>query len=151
VSDSRILRDETPADFPGKSEMFVKILMQVFLFFPGTFVLFVLSFGTTIMVSYSPGGMRFGIGFVWIFLLFLAGFFGTWLGIGDLRKPKHMVIPLSILATGAAIGLVSAFMMMMSGTVRTIIFGNNFIFYIFPLALIVPFLAKGLIDRRSEN
>jgi peptidoglycan/LPS O-acetylase OafA/YrhL len=147
---SDVLRNESAAGFYEKAEVFTRILKQVFLFFPGTLLLFVLSLGTAISILAPLGSMNLNIGFGQFFLLFAAGIFMTWFGIGDLRKPKHFVIPLSIAATGALLGAVSAILMASSGAFRKIVFSDAFPLYLLPLALIVPFLAKGLVDRDSQ-
>lgn len=144
-----VLRNKTASGFYEKAEVFTKILKQVFLFFPGTLLLFVLSLGTAISILAPPANMNLRIRLGEFFLLLAAGVFMTWFGIGDLRKPKHFVIPLSIAATGALVGAVSAILMASSGEFRKIVFSGAFPLYLLPLALIVPFLAKGLVDRDS--
>lgn len=146
-----VLRDETTSGFYAKAEVFTKILKQVFLFFPGTLLLFVLSLGTAISILAPLGSMNLNIGFGRFFLLLAAGVFMTWFGIGDLRKPKHFVIPLSIIALGALVGAASAILMASSGAFRKIVFSDAFPLYLLPLALIIPFLAKGLVDRNSQD
>lgn len=130
------------------------ILKQVFLFFPGTFVLYVLSMGFTVIffsTFVKPSGMtpRFETG--WMAMIFLAATLMTWLGLGDVRKLKHLVIPVSIMSVGLFLGTIVGFILLAlpSYYVRQIL-GDSFLFYIFPLALVVPFLAKGWVDRKSD-
>lgn len=146
-------QSENSLDQPYKSSKFETILKQVFLFFPGTFVLYILSVGFTAMlismlVTPSAMSLRFGIG--WVMLLFLASTLMTWLGLGDVRKPKHFVIPASIISLGAITGAFT-FVLMTIPHYGRIFFRDSFPFYVFPLALIVPFLAKGWVDRKIES
>ena len=78
--------------------------------------------------------------------LFLAATLMTWLGLGDVRKPKHLVIPASICSVGAAAGV----LFWASNYFHTFIHDDALPFYVFPLALIVPFLAKGWVDKDSS-
>jgi hypothetical protein len=144
---------EKLTDFTHQHSNLETILKQVFLFFPGTFILYILSMGFTVMFIsqfFRPSGMspRFGIG--WLFTLFLAAILMTWLGLGDVRKPKHLVIPTSIISVGVVFGAI-VFELMTIPHYGRIFFRDAFPFYVFPLALIVPFLAKGWIDRKNEN
>ena len=149
-ADSFLQNDEY-ADFTPKNGTLETILKQVFLFFPGTFVLYILSMGFTVMFISSfvrPSRMTLGYEMVWIMLLFLAATLMTWLGLGDIRKPKHLIIPASIISVGVFFGAFAGVLITISNQLAKFIFSNAFPLYIFPIALIVPFLAKGWIDRK---
>jgi hypothetical protein len=132
--DAALLKPETAANFNEKGDRLLKILKRTFVFLPGVLYLF---FGTFSILAFD---------FLWnpliILAVFLIGSFMTIFGIGSLKNPKHLVIPLSIIAVAVA-----AF-----GTFST--FGNlKYVFeygiYFFPLALIAPFLAKSWVDGRK--
>ena len=118
-----------------KGDRLVKILKRAFIFFPGVLYLF---FGTF---------MIFAFDFLWspltILAVFLIGSFLTIFGIGSLKKPKHLVIPLSIVA----VAMTAFYTFALLGGLKSVF---EYGIYFFPLALIVPFLAKGLVDR-TEN
>lgn len=152
-NEANLWQEKKFSDFSQKSGTMETILKQVFLFFPGTFVLYVLSMGFTVMFISAfvrPTGMTPRFGMVWLMLLFLAATLMTWLGLGDVRKPKHFVIPASIISVGVVCGAFVAVLMTIPQYGR-LFFRDEFPFYIFPLALIVPFLAKGWVDRKNEN
>jgi len=137
AGDSSLLKQEKAVRFSEKADVLVKILRRTFIFLPGALYLF---FGTLSIFMFE---------FVWnkplaILAAFLIGSFMTIFGIGNLKNPKHLAIPLSIVAV--AIAAFSLFSM----------FGKSkYVFeygiYFFPLALIVPFLAKELADRTGKE
>ena len=123
-------------------------MKQTLLFFPGTFFLYMLSIGFTVMFLSSfvnPSEMTPRFGYIWTLLIFWAAILMTWLGLGDVRKPKHLVIPASIISVGVFCGI----LLLLSDPFETLISSNFFPFFLFPLALIVPFLAKGWVDRNE--
>ncbi len=135
-SDSALLKQETAERFNSKGNDLIKILKQVFIFLPGALYLF---FGTFQIFSFD---------FFWnpqsVVVIFLIGSFMTIFGLGSLKNPKHLVIPLSIIAVGiAAFELFS--------TIGSLKYVFQYGIYFFPLALILPFLAKGWVDRKYEN
>ena len=75
----------------------------------------------------------------------------TWHGIGNLRKPKHFIIPVSIIITGFVLGAVSGLMSVLFHQLRSLIWNDAYPLYFLALALIVPFLAKGWVDGTSES
>lgn len=130
------------------------ILKQSLLFFPGTFILYILSAGFTIMftsIFTEPSGMNPRFEFIWLSLVFLAATLMTWIGLGDVRKPEHFVIPASIAGVGVFFGAVAVALINLSNGFGIHRFIDNLAFYLFPLALIAPFLAKGWVDRKNEN
>lgn len=146
-------REDTRSNSFQKNSSLETILKQVFLFFPGTFVLYILSMGLTAMFvgswfRFSELNLRVGIG--WVMLLFLASMLMTWLGLGDVRKTKHLIIPGSIISVGVVVGAVVGVLITIPFYGR-LFFRDSFPLYIFPLALIAPFLAKSLVDRKEEK
>ena len=144
------LQSEKITDYAPKNISLETVLKQVFLFFPGTFVLYVLSMGFTaafIIKLTKPLGMNPRAGFVWMALLFLAAALMTWLGLGDVRKPRHVVIPASIIGVGMCFGAIAGVLMSVSNQFYRFFLNDAYAMYIFPLALIAPFLAKGWIDK----
>ena len=148
--EANLLQNEKSEDFARKYNTLETMLKQVFLFFPGTTVLFFLSMGFTVMfVNSLEISSRYQLSSMMI--LFSATILMTWLGLGDVRKPKHLVIPASIISVGIIFGGIASVLMATSHQLARLIFGNNNLFYLLPLALIVPFLAKGWVDRNDEN
>lgn len=135
ANDSALLKQETAEQFNKKGDLLVKILKRSFLFFPGVLYLF---FGTFSILTFD---------FFWnpfsILAIFLIGSFLTIFGIGNLKNPKHLVIPVSIVAVA-----------IMTFAIFSTIGGLKFVFqygiYFFPLALMIPLLAKSLVDKTSE-
>lgn len=151
---NEFLQSEEFEEIAPKISTLETILKQTLLFFPGTFLLYILSMGFTVMFLSSfvkPAGMTPRFGYVWMLLIFLAAFLMTWLGLGDLRKPKHLVIPASIISVGVFFGAIGGFLLILSYEFGRLILNDIFPFYLFPLALIAPFLAKGWVDRKNEN
>ena len=136
VRDYDVLRKEISGVAVEKSDASCKILKQTLLFFPGTFLLW----SSTLALSFNY--------FVWQPQNFLKIFFligGGLLmigGIGDLKNPKHLAIPFSGIAICALPFIISLFT-----TGQSFLMGEAV--YFFPLVLVVPFLAKGLVDRNS--
>ena len=133
AGDSGLLKSEAAAPLNNKADLVVKILKRTFIFLPGTLYLFFAAmFG-------------FSFPFFWenpitILVVFLIGSFMTIFGIGDLKNPKHFVIPFSI----AAVGFMAYLLFSSFGELKYLI---DYGIYFFPLALIVPFLAKNWVDK----
>ena len=137
ASDSGLLlTEETTARLNVKGDVLVKILKRALIFLPGALYLF---FGTLSVFSFE---------FFWnqpwaILAAFLIGSFMTIFGIGNIKNPKHLAIPLSIVTVGiAAFSLFSMF-----GNIKYVF---EYGIYFFPIALIFPFLAKSLVDKTDE-
>lgn len=144
---------ETPANLEKKpffsetSKTVFNVFRQVFLFLPGTFVLFFMSIVFTGFLFLRPfgGGRR---GFLPALLIFLATALMTVVGLGDWRNPKHYSIPLSIISIGVILGIVGSLFFGDYG-----LFGNflrNYVPYFIPLAFIAPVLVKGWVDKTEE-
>ena len=145
TSNAGLLREE--AARPFQSDAFKNLIKQIVFFFPGTFILYSLSIVLTAVFARGAKGISFSecVSFA---CLFLAGILMTWLGLGDVRKPSHCVIPVSIICVGIFSGAIIG--LMVAVNYLTGFFSENLPLYIFPLALIAPFLAKGLVDRNSD-
>ena len=136
ANDLRLLKQETAERFNEKGDVFVKILKRAFLFFPGAFYLF---FGMMSVLAFDIARLQpFAV-----VPIFLIGGFMTIFGIGNLKNPKHLAIPLSISAVGIAAFLVFS----MFGGLRSVF---QYGIYFFPLALIAPFLAKSFVDKTDK-
>ncbi len=155
AADAGVRRRESANCFNEKNSNVVQSLKRGFLFFPGTFFLFVISLGVTLVSAHSPKiitiiKMSPGRTFT-VFLFFAIAILMTWFGLGDLRKPKHFVIPASIAALGIIVGAIGGALAAASPQIERLIFLNNFPVYFFPLALMIPILAKGWVDMKDEN
>ncbi len=132
--DSAMVRQEPAAQLNEKGDRLVKILKRVFLFFPGVLYLF---FGTLQILSFdffrSP---------LTILIVFLIGSFLTIFGIGNLKNPKHLAIPLSIVV----VGIITFWLFSTLGGLKYVF---EYGIYFFPLALIAPVLAKSLLDDKK--
>jgi len=125
----------------------LNVLRQVLLFFPATFVLFFASivFTARFIFPLPEGVSRIS----WLGLIMFLGLaLMTILGLGDLRNPKHLSIPLSIISLGVILGGI--------GTVFFDFFGFGYFLrhyapYFFPLAFIAPILAKNWVDSLETN
>lgn len=132
---SGLLKQETIGRVNEKGDALVKILKRTFIFLPGVFYLF---FGVLSIFSFD---------FLWnpltALAVFLIGSFMTIFGIGNLKNPKHLAIPLSISAVGIAVFSVFS----MFGDIKYVF---EYGIYFFPLALIAPLLAKSWVDKTDE-
>ena len=87
---------------------------------------------------------------IYIYLFGLLTVFMTWLGLGDLKNKKHFVVPASIISAGAIIGAAVGLTENLFWISRKITMDFEYAILLFPIGLIVPFLAKGLIDREKS-
>lgn len=156
VNDAKTLEPEN--DFAGKQKPFINLLKQVFLFLPGTFLLFFTSFGAAIIFMEIVVYRRtletlpndFPFQFALISLVILLGTLMTWFGFGDIKNRKHFAIPASLIVTGAMIGAVVKAAANVSDLADKMLDDFSYIIYLFPLALVIPILAKGIVDRNVE-
>jgi hypothetical protein len=136
VLHSALLKENTIAVVNEKGDAIVKFLKRAFIFFPGSLYLF--SFTISIFTFESLWNL-------WtIILVFLIGSLMTIFGIGDLKKPKHLAIPLSIVA----VGIVTYSLFSLFGSVGAMF---KYGIYFFPIALIASLLAKSLVDKLDET
>jgi hypothetical protein len=133
--------------FWEKHKTLINILKQVFLFLPGVFVLFFMSVDFTGFVILRPtSGAEHH--------LYLAGFVTlvsaimTFLGLGSWRNTKHLFIPLSVVALSLFLGIIGS---ITHGVEGFGYFIDHYAAYFLPLAYILPILAKGLADQKSED
>jgi hypothetical protein len=126
TTESRWLTSETGGTLGKKADLGVNIL---YLFFAAMF--------------------GFSYQFFWenpltILIVFAIGSFLTIFGIGDLKNPKHLVIPVSIVS----IGLLAYSLFSMFGALKYLF---DYGIYFFPLALVVPFLARSFVERTDRS
>ena len=153
---SEINKDEALADEP---KPYVTLLKQLFLFLPGTFLLFFMSFGVGIIfmeivvyrrpLATLPDDYPFQ--FALMGLIVLLGTLMTWLGLGDIKNRKHFAIPASLMVTGAIIGAVVKATARISEVADRMLDDFSHLIYLLPLALIIPVLAKSIVDRKTED
>lgn len=139
--------DETES-FADKYKNPIKLLKQIFLFLPGAFLSFFMSVAFTgfIILRPSMGGENHL--YLAIFIT-IASAFMTFLGLGDWRNPKHLVIPISIIGLSIILGVVGS---ITHGVDNFPQFIDHYAANFLPLAFILPFLAKGWVDKMdSEN
>jgi hypothetical protein len=129
-------------DYQKKSngDIWISLLKQVFLFFPGTLLLFMTS--GFIFDAYFSGMVDFMFvigGLPWILMYSFMMIFG----IGDVKNPKHLAIPLSVVSVSLLIFLIS--------TILPDSLHNKFLYeysiYLFSIALIAPFFVKNVIEE----
>ncbi len=59
-------------------------------------------------------------------------------------------IPASLIVTGAFIGAVSNTLVSMPASADRMLDDFSYLIYLLPLALIIPILVKGIVDRKTE-
>jgi hypothetical protein len=137
ANDSSLLKQETTLVFGEKGDVLVKLLKEIFLFLPGSLYLF---FGTIFGFIFEP----FWENPLNIFVVFLIGSFMTIFGIGNIKNPKHLTIPLSIVA----VGITTFSLFSMFGKLKYIF---EYGIYFFPIALIIAFLTKSWVDKAEKE
>ena len=144
------LKDETVS--PDKYKSYFDFFKQALLFFPGTFILFYVSLATagvlTDLLKNSDRHFIFEPQLIFVYLLGFLSVFFTWFGVGDLKNKKHFVIPGSIILSGAIIGAAVSLTDDIFWLSRKIIVDFGYAIYLFPVGLIIPFLAKAWVDRK---
>jgi hypothetical protein len=75
----------------------------------------------------------------------------TWFGLGDIKNRKHLAIPASLMVTGAITGTVVKAAANISDLADRMLDDFSYLIYLLPLALIVPILAKSIVDRKTEE
>lgn len=149
--DSRAIignRAAAPAD---ESSPLGTYLKQAFLFLPGTFLLFFISLGSALAVTDPTENNVFSKLSLLIYAVGLLSFFMTWFGFGDIKNKKHLVIPGSIIVSGAILGLLVRLSAPFFWLAERMIDDFGYAVLLFPIGLIAPVLAKGWVDRKSEN
>ncbi|HEX8197417.1 MAG TPA: hypothetical protein VF571_14580 [Pyrinomonadaceae bacterium] len=159
VNGAKILELEKENSFMGEHKSFINPLKQVFLFLPGTFLLFFMSFGAAIIFmeivvyrrAFETLPNDFPFQFALIGLIILLGILMIWFGLGDIKNRKHFVIPVSLMISGAMIGAVVKATASVFDLADKMLDNFSYLICLFPLALIVPILAKSIVDRKTEE
>jgi len=159
ATSTQILELEKMKDFTGEHDPFLSFLKKVFLFLPGTFLLFYMSFGAAVIFLEIVVFRReiqtlpddFPLHFALIGLIILLGTLMTWLGLGDIKNRKHFAIPASLMITGAALGAFAKVTASFSNLADRMLDDFTYLIYLLPIALIAPILAKSIVDRKTED
>jgi len=159
ANSAEILELEKEKGFTGEHKSFINLLKQVFIFLPGTFLLFFMSFGAAIIfmeivvfrraLEMLPGD--FPLQFALIGLIVFLGTLMTWFGLGDIKNRKHFAIPASLIVTGATLGVIVKTTASLSDLADKMLDDFSYLIYLLPLALIIPILAKSIVDRKTED
>ncbi|MGI8789109.1 MAG: hypothetical protein ACR2HG_15315 [Pyrinomonadaceae bacterium] len=137
AGDSTVLRNEEQADLTDKAEFRVNIARQLLWFLPGAFLLY---FATLSSIFFFPlHGLTLQMAF-W----FLAGGFLCVAGLGSLKKPKNLLIPLAIVLFSAFVA--ALFALFPDSWQPTLYF--DYSIYLFPAALIISKLLQNWIDSK---
>lgn len=159
VNNAKILELEKEKGFKAERKSFITLLKQVFIFLPGTFLLFFMSFGAAIIFmeivvygrAFETLPDDFPFQFALIGLIIFLGTLMTWFGLGDIKNRKHLAIPASLMVTGAMIGAFVKAIASMSDLADKMLDNFSYLIYLLPLALIIPILVKGIVDRKTEE
>lgn len=159
AGDTKLSENEKDDGFIPIRKPFVGILKQAFLFLPGAFLLFFMSFGAAIIfmeIAVYGRALKslpddFPFQFALIGLIIFAGTLMTWFGLGDIKNRKHFAIPASLIVTGATIGAIVKALSKISDLADKMLDDFYYLIYLFPLALIIPILAKSIIDRKTKD
>jgi hypothetical protein len=159
VNSVNVSNSEKENSFRDKHQTFINLLKQVFMFLPGTFLLFFMSFGAAIIfmeififgraLETLPDDFPFQ--FALIGLIVFLGALMTWFGLGDIKNRKHFAIPASIMVTGMITGAVVKVAAKISDLADRMLDDFSYLIYLLPLALIIPILAKSIVDRKNED
>ena len=159
VNSTKVLELEKDGGSTNERQWFGNLLKQIFLFLPGTFLLFFMSFGAAVIfleivvyrreIQTLPDDFPFH--FALIGLVILLGTLMTWCGLGDIKNRKHFAIPVSLMVTGALIGAIIKVAANFSDLADKMLDNFSYLIYLLPLALIIPILAKGIVDRKTED
>ena len=159
IKSAGVLELEKENALTDAHKSFINRLKQVFFFLPGTFLLFFVSFGATIIFmevvvyrrAFETLPDDFPFQFALIGLIALLGTLIAWFGLGDLKNRKHFAIPASLIVTGALIGAFVKATASLSDLADRMLDDFSYLIYLLPLALIIPILAKGIVDRKTED
>ena len=159
VNSTKILELAKENGSTNERKSFRNLLKQIFLFLPGTFLLFFMSFGAAIIFMEIVVYRRvfetlpddFPFQFALIGLIILLGTFMTWFGLGDIKNRKHFAIPASLMVAGALTGAIVKATASVSDLADRMLDNFSYLIYLLPLALIIPILAKSIVDRKTEE
>ena len=154
-----ILELDKEKGFSGERKFIINLLKQVFIFLPGTFLLFFMSFGAAIIFMETIVYRRaletlpddYPLQFALIGLIVILGTFMTWFGLGDIKNRKHFAIPASLIVSGAITGAVVKAAASVSDLADRMLDDFSYLIYLLPLALIIPILAKSIVDRKTGD
>lgn len=132
---------ETSAESNGDN--WLKIIKGLFLFLPGAFLLFMSS--TFLFEAFFSMNLDFVQVLSAMPWMLLWGFMVLF-GIGDVKNPKHLAIPFSIVAISLAVFLISYLL----GDSSKSWFLSYYSIYLFPLVLIAPLLVKNMISETEK-
>lgn len=131
--------------FAGSAENdWLKIIKQILFFLPGAFLLFMTS--TFLFEAFFSMNWSFFQVLVGVPWLFLYGFMVIF-GLGDLKNPKHLILPFSIVGISFVVYLSS----LLFGDSARLSFLSYYSMYLFPLVLTIPVLLKNLTDEKPEQ
>ena len=159
ANSSKILELEKEKSFRDEHKFFINLLKQIFIFLPGTFLLFFMSFGAAIIFMEIVVFRRaletlpddFPLQFALIGLIVFLGTLMTWFGLGDIKNRKHFAIPASLMIMGAALGVIVKATASLSDLADKMLDDFTYLIYLLPLALIIPILAKSIVDRKTKE
>ena len=157
ADEAKMSKLETDKNFVGESKSFTSVLKQVFLFLPGAFLLFFMSFAAAMIAVEIIAFRRrvlpddFLLQFALIGSVMISGTLMTWFGLGEIKNRKHLAIPASIIITGATTGAIVRAAAKISDFADRMLDDFDLLIYLFPLALIVPVLVKGIVDRKRDD
>lgn len=140
-----ILPTEKRPLFSESTKTVFNVFRQLFLFLPGTLILYFLSIVLTGFIILRPFTGRRGL--FPALLIFLATALMTVFGLGDWRNPKHYFIPLSIISIGVVLGIIGSILF---GDFGFGYFLRTYVPYFIPFAFIAPVLVKGWVDKTNE-
>ena len=129
-----LMQDVSIETFTQKADNWLGICKKVFLFLPGTFVLF---FATLSSVFFYD---IFGIN-SWMLFWLAAGSFMIWAGLGDLKNKKHLLMPLSVFSITLVLAILLS---VLPESLQSSGFFEYSI-YLFPLVLTAPILVKNIL------
>lgn len=123
------------------------------------FLLFFISFGAAIIFmeivvycrAFETLPDDFPFQFALIDLIFLLGTLLTWFGLGDIKKRKHFANPASLIVTGVLIGAIVKATTSVFDLSDKILDNFSYLIYLLLLAPIIRLLAKGIVDRKTEE
>lgn len=148
AQNSAIFQDVSEESFSTKSKNLKNILKQIFIFFPGTFILFGLSMMLVYVSIIHPyNTVRLEKPIQLLFIL-TTTFFMTWLGLGNIRKLKEIAIPMSVVGIGALIGAISGIASIIDlSLIHKILSDSGYPLYFLPFGLIAPLITKMWIEK----
>lgn len=129
---AEISHDET---FSQKADQWISSAKKILLFFPGVLSLHLITFSTVFF--YRGMGLNSRMLF-----FFAAGIFMVWAGLGNLRSKKHLLLPLSVIAS------ILPFAVLFSFLPQDAI---EYSFYLFPIFFAVPLLVKSWLDKMDKD